>query len=81
MPMTITPACGEHSNEKRKGHGSMTGHEFQRRRKALGYSSRDKIALALGVSPSTVQRWESTKRSVPVIAALALQALAAGLVI
>ncbi|HZU77111.1 MAG TPA: helix-turn-helix transcriptional regulator [Dehalococcoidia bacterium] len=54
----------------------MTGPEFRARRVALGLSYR-RAAAALGVSLSTIYRWEAEQRRIPALAERALRDLAA----
>ncbi len=55
----------------------MTGREFRARRLALGYTTRDTIAPALGISPTTVQRYETTQAKIPTAIALAMKSVPA----
>jgi transcriptional regulator with XRE-family HTH domain len=45
----------------------MTGAEFRQRRLALGLA-RARLALLLGVGPTTISKWESGRAPVPAYA-------------
>jgi transcriptional regulator with XRE-family HTH domain len=50
----------------------MTGDELRKVREALGMTQ-EQLAIALGVAPNTVARWERSERAIPPYLSLALQ--------
>ncbi|MGD9884597.1 MAG: helix-turn-helix domain-containing protein [Hyphomicrobiaceae bacterium] len=58
-------------------HSAMTSERFRELRTALGWSM-EYTAHMLGVSYSTVSRWEAGRQSIPRSAATVISAFAAG---
>ena len=51
---------------------TMTGDELRNKREELGMTQ-EQLAVALGVAPNTVARWERGERNIPPYLSLALQ--------